>query len=132
MADQSEIQELQLNQLESEICGLTMEELIKVAEHVKVTTEELSKFQLSKRIRKKIEEDVEAAEEKKTLLEEISEVVGVEPPPLETDAVNDSKVQADEQQDDQAMQNPTKVKKTATTVAVEIFLLLSAIFKSME
>ena len=131
MTDQSEIEELQLT-LESEICGLTMKELIKVAEHVKVATEELSKFQLLKRIRKKIEEDVEAAEEKKALLEEISKIVGVEPPPLETDAVNDSKVQADEQQDDQAMQNPTKVKKTATTVAVEIFLLLSAIFKSME
>jgi hypothetical protein len=38
MAEQSEIEELQLA-LESEICGLTKEELIKVAKHVNVNTE---------------------------------------------------------------------------------------------
>ena len=52
MAEQSEIEELQLA-LESEICGLTNEELIKVAQHVNVSTEGLRKLQISKRIREK-------------------------------------------------------------------------------
>ncbi len=82
MAEQSEIEELQLA-LESEICGLTNEELIKVAQHVNVSTEGLRKLQISKRIREKIEADIEKSQDKKGLLQELSKVVGVEPPPLE-------------------------------------------------
>lgn len=82
MTEQSAIEELQLA-LESEICGLSQEELVKVAEHVKVNTEGLGKLQISKRIRAQIEKDIETSEDKKALLQELSEVVGVEPPPLE-------------------------------------------------
>ena len=52
MAKQSEIEELQLA-LQSEICGMTTEELIKVAQHVNVSTEGLRKLQISKRIQEK-------------------------------------------------------------------------------
>ena len=50
MAEQPDIEELQLA-LDSEICGLTKKELIKVAEHVDVSTEELRTLQISRRIR---------------------------------------------------------------------------------
>ena len=49
MAEQPDIEELQLA-LDSEICGLTKKELIKVAEHVDVSTEELRTLQISRRI----------------------------------------------------------------------------------
>ena len=83
MAEQPEIEELQLA-LESDICGLTKKELLKVAKHVDVDTEGLRKLQISKRIREKIEGDIEKAEDKIAYLQELNQVVGVEPPPLET------------------------------------------------
>ena len=89
MAEQSEeIEELQLA-LESDICGLSKEDLIRVAQHLKVNTEGLSRLQITKRIREKVESDLENSEDKKTLLQELSQVVGVRMPPLELEIQDD-------------------------------------------
>ena len=74
MAEQPDMQELQLA-LESEVCGLTKEELLKVAKHVDVDIEGLRKLQISKRIRDKIEGDIEKAEDKIAYLQKLNQVV---------------------------------------------------------
>jgi len=81
MAGQTEIEELQLV-LELEICGLSMEELVQVAEHVDVDTEGLCKLQLSKRVLEKIKKDLVESDDKKTLLEGLIKVVVWKPPHL--------------------------------------------------
>ena len=47
-------------------------------------TEGLRKLEISERIREKIEGDIEKAEYKIAYLQKLNQVVGVEPPPLET------------------------------------------------
>lgn len=66
--------------IESEICGLSKEELIKMTEHVRVNTEGL---RVSKRFREQIETEIEKYVNKKALLQELSKVIDVEPPPSE-------------------------------------------------
>jgi hypothetical protein len=121
MAEQSEIEELQLA-LESEICGLTKEGLIKVAKHVNVNTEGLRKLQISKRIREKILADIEKSEDKKTLLTELNNVVGLEPPPLENPEDNTvNQVENEGQQEEaQETQPEPKAKEAETKVSVDI------------
>ena len=81
MAAEHEVEELQL-QLESKVCGLGVDALAQLAEHLQVETKELGRLALSKRIREKIEQDV-------------SEAVGLiafvdgKPPPLEDDTTED-------------------------------------------
>ena len=122
MAEQSEIEELQLA-LESEICGLTKEELTKVAKHVNVNTEGLRKLQISKRIREKIEAYIEKSEDKNTLLEELNNVVGLEPPPLENSQDNTTVNQVEnegQQEEVQETQPEPKAKAAETKVSVDI------------
>ena len=131
MAEQSEIEELQLA-LESEICGLTKEELIKVAKHVNVNTEGLRKLQISKRIREKIEADIEKSEDKKTLLEELNNVVGLEPPPLENPQDNTTVNQVEnggQQEEVQETQPEPKAKEAETKVSVDIAKAFKRDFK---
>ena len=82
MADQSELEleELQLA-IESEICGMTRDKLIELAEHLEVATEGLGKLQMSKRIRETVEANVETSEDKMAFLQELKKVVCSEPPP---------------------------------------------------
>ena len=131
MAEQSEIEELQLA-LESEICGLTKEELIKVAKHVNVNTEGLRKLQISKRIREKIKADIEKSEDKKTLLEELNNVVGLEPPPLENPQDNTTVNQVEhegQQEEVQETQPEPKAKEAETKVSVDIAKAFKRDFK---
>ena len=131
MAEQSEIEELQLA-LESEICGLTKEELIKVAKHVNVNIEGLRKLQISKRIREKIEADIEKSEDKKTLLEELNNVVGLEPPPLENPQDNTTVNQVEnggQQEEVQETQPEPKAKEAETKVSVDIAKAFKRDFK---
>jgi hypothetical protein len=113
MAEQSEIEELQLA-LESEICGLTNEELIKVAQHVNVSTEGLRKLQISKRIREKIEADIEKSQDKKGLLQELSKVVGVEPPALENPESDTLSQSQGEETQKQSNENQPEPKSMVT------------------
>ena len=62
---------------------MTKEELIKVTEHVDVNTEGRRKLQISKRIREKIDGDIEKAANKIAYLQKLNQVMGVELP-LET------------------------------------------------
>ena len=67
MAAAHEIEELQL-QLESKVCGLGVDALAQLAEHLQVETKELGRLALSKKIREQIEHDVNEADDKKMLL----------------------------------------------------------------
>ena len=121
MAEQSEIEELQLA-LESEICGLTNEELIKVAQHVNVSTEGLRKLQISKRIREKIEADIEKSQDKKGLLQELSKVVGVEPPPLEnpeSDTLSQSQGEETQKQSNENQPEPKSMVAEPKSMVAE-------------
>ena len=62
MAAEHEIEEIQL-QLESKVCGLGVDELAELAEHLQVETKELRRLALSKKIREKIEQDVSEADD---------------------------------------------------------------------
>ena len=72
-----DIDELQMN-LELAICGLSMEALKTLAVHIKVDTEGLRKIQISKRVRERIESNLEAPEDnedKMILMETDTEMV---------------------------------------------------------
>ena len=60
----NEIDELHL-QLKSKICVLSFEELVSLAEHLGMERKELKKLVLSKKIREKIEGDLDEAKDKK-------------------------------------------------------------------
>jgi hypothetical protein len=88
MAAEHEVEELQL-QLESKVCGLGVDALAQLAEHLQVETKELGRLALSKRIREKIEQDVSEADDKKTLLVGLIAFVNGKPPPLEDNKTED-------------------------------------------
>ena len=54
MAAEHEIEELQL-QRESKVCGLGVDALVELEEHLQVETKDLGRLALSKRIREKTE-----------------------------------------------------------------------------
>lgn len=86
MVDTTEIEEIQLT-LEAKICAMDMDMLMGLAVKLKVAVEGLRKLQLSKKIRERIETDVEeceGSEAKKKCLEGFVEMVEG-PPPLEGD-----------------------------------------------
>ena len=83
-----EIEELQL-QLESKFCGLGVDALVELAEHLQVETKELGRLPLSKRIREKIEQGLSEADHNKTLLVGLIVFVNGKPPPLEGDTTED-------------------------------------------
>ena len=66
MAAEHEIEELQL-QLESKVCGLGVDALAQLAEHLQVETKELGRLALLKKVREQIEHDVNEADDKKML-----------------------------------------------------------------
>jgi len=66
MAAEHEIEELQL-QLESKVCGLGVDALAQLAEHLQVETKELGRLALSKKIREQIEHDLSETDDKKIL-----------------------------------------------------------------
>ena len=88
MAAEHEIEELQL-QLESKVCGLGVDALAELAEHLQVETKDLGRLALSKRIREKIEQDLSEVDDKKTLLVGLIAFVNGKPPPLEGDTTED-------------------------------------------
>ena len=91
MAAEHEIEELHL-QLESNVCGLGVDALAQLAEHLQVETKELGRLALSKRIREKIEQDESEADDKKTLLVGLIALVNGKPPSLEDDTTEDKPV----------------------------------------
>ena len=98
MATEREIEELQL-ELEAKVCGLDVDALGQLAEHLVLEKGKLGRLQLSKRVREKIEQDVSEADYKKTLLVGLLLFVDGKPPPLE---------------DDTTKGTPTKVKVEPT------------------
>ena len=64
--EEDKIEELQL-QLESKGCGLGVDALAKLAEHLQVETKELGRLRLSKKVREKIEQDLSETDDKKML-----------------------------------------------------------------
>ena len=88
MAAEHEIEELQL-QLESKVCGLGVDALAQLAEHLQAETKELGRLALSKKIREQIEHDVNEADDKKMLLVGLIAFVNGKPPPLEGDTTED-------------------------------------------
>ena len=88
MAAEHKIEELQL-QLESKVCGLGVDTLAQLAEHLQVEMKELGRLALSKKIRKQIEHDVNEADDKKMLLVGLIAFVNGKPPPLEGDTTED-------------------------------------------
>ena len=81
MAAEHEIEELQL-QLESKVCGLGVDALAQLAEHLQVEKNELGRLALSKKIREKIEQDLSEADDQKTLLVGLIAFVNGKPPLL--------------------------------------------------
>lgn len=92
MATESEIEELQL-ELEAKVCGLDVDALGQLAEHLVLEKGKLGRLQLSKRVREKIEQDVSEADDKKTLLVGLLKFVDGKPPPLEDDTPTKVKVE---------------------------------------
>ena len=81
MATESEIEELQL-ELEAKVCGLDIDALGQLAEHLVLEKGKLGRLQLSKRVREKIGQEVREADDKKTLLVGLLAFVNGKAPPL--------------------------------------------------
>ena len=88
MAAENEIEGLQL-QLESKVCGLGLDALAQLAEHLQLKTKELGRLALSKKIHEQIEHDLSEADDKKILLVGLIAFLNGEPPPLEGDTTED-------------------------------------------
>ena len=84
MATESEIEELQL-ELEATVCGLDVDALGQLAEHLVLEKGKQGRLQLSKRVHEKIEQDVSEADDQKTILVGLLSFVDGKPPPLEDD-----------------------------------------------
>ena len=128
MATESEIEELQL-ELEAKVCGLDVDALGELAEHLQLEKGKIGRLQLSKRVREKIEQDVSEADDKKTLLVGLLAFVNGKPPLLEDDTTNGipSKVKVEPT-------NPTekaseKVQGAETKVNVDVSKVLRREFK---
>ena len=91
MAAEHEIEDLQL-QLESKVCGLGVDALAQLAEHLQVKTKGLGRLALSKKIREKIEQDLSEADDKKTQLVGLIAFMNGKPPLLEGDTTEDKTV----------------------------------------
>jgi len=77
MATENEIEELQL-ELEANVCGLDIDALGQLTEHLVLEKGNLGRLQLSKRVQEKIDDN-------KTLLVGLLAFVNGKPPPLEDD-----------------------------------------------
>ena len=84
MATESEIEQLQL-ELEAKVCGLDVDALGQLAQHLVLEKGKLERLQLSKRVGEKIEQDVSEADDQKTMLVGLLSFVDGKPPPLEYD-----------------------------------------------
>ena len=120
-----ELEELQLR-LEAEICGLGMEALTDLAKQLQVNTEGLKKLTLSKEIRKKIEQDIGEAEDKKGLLSSLATLVDGTPPPLEDE---DKQNQVKSEPKGQDAKPKEHTKETASKVNVDVSKILKQDFK---
>ena len=90
-----------------EVCGLVVDALRQLAEHLVLEKGKLGRLQLSKRVREKIEQDVSEADDKKTLLVGLlSFFVDGKPPPLEDDTTKGTPTKVKVE--------PTKKKKKAS------------------
>lgn len=94
MATESEIEELQL-ELEAKVCGLDLDALGQLAEHITLEKGKLGRLQLSKRIREKIELDVSEADDKKIFLVGLLAFLKGKSPPLEDDTTTGTKVKVE-------------------------------------
>ncbi|CAB3994114.1 Hypothetical predicted protein [Paramuricea clavata] len=94
-----------------------------------ILEEKTSNFEKNTR---KIEADINKAEDKKTLLEELNNVVGLEPPPLENPQDNTTVNQVEnkgQQEEAQETQPEPKAKKAETKASVDIAKAFKRDFK---
>jgi len=128
MAAEHEVEELQL-QLESKVCGLGVDALAQLAEHLQVETKELGRLALSKRIREKIEQDVSEADDKKTLLVGLIAFVNGKPPPLEDDKTEDKSAKVKVEPPNSTEKATEKAQGAETKVNVDVSKVLRREFK---
>jgi len=128
MAAEHEIEELQL-QLESKVCGLGVDALAELAEHLQVETKELRRLALSKKIREKIEQDVSEADDKKTLLVGLIAFVDGKPPPLEDDTTGDKSAKVKVEPLNSTEKATEKAQGAETKVNVDVSKVLRREFK---
>ena len=128
MAAEHEIEELQL-QLESKVCGLGVDALAELADHLQVETKELRRLALLKKIREKIEQDVSEGDDKKTLLVGLIAFVDGKPPPLEDDATEDKPAKVNVQPLNSKEKATEKAQGAETKVNVDVSRVLRREFK---
>ena len=125
MAAQSEVEELQL-QLESKICSLDLNGLVKLAAHINV------EFALSKKIREEVENSLTETEDKKVYLVGLLAFLNGKPPPLEGDATaNKEQVKVKHELLNQSGTLKEKTEKKEPMVNLDVSKVLSAISKFM-
>ena len=125
MAAEHEIEELQL-QLESKVCGLGVDALAQLAEHLQVETKELGRLALSKKIR---EHDLSEADDKKMLLVGLIAFVNGKPPPLEGDTTEDKTAKVKVEPLNSTEKVTQEAKGAETKVNVDVSKLLRREFK---
>ena len=128
MATESEIEKLQL-ELEAKVCGLDVDALGQLAEHLVLEKGKLGRLQLSKRVREKIEQDVSEADDKKTLLVGLLAFVKGKPPPLEDDKTKGTPTKVKVEPTDPTEKASEKAQGAETKVNVDVSKVLRREFK---
>jgi len=128
MAVEREIKELQL-QLESKVCGLGVDALAQLADHLQVEMKELGRLALSKRICQKIEQDLGKADDKKTLLVSLIAFVNGKPPPLKDDTTEDKLAKVKVEPLNSTEKATEKAEGAETKVNVDVSTVLRREFK---
>ena len=128
MATESEIEELQL-ELEAKVCGLDIDALGQLAEHLVLEKGKLGRLQLSKRVREKIDQEVSEADDKKTLLVGLLAFVNGKPPPLEDDTTKGTPTEVKVEPANPTEKASEKAQVAETKVNVDVSKVLRREFK---
>ena len=126
MAAENEIEELQL---ESKVCGLGVDALAQLAEHLQVETKELGRLALSKKIREQTEHDLSEADDKKMLLVCLIPFVNGKPPLLEGDTTKDKTAKVKVEALNSTEKATQEAQGTETKVNVDVSKVLRKEFK---
>lgn len=85
--------------LERKILDLSLDRLIELAKHLKVYEDGDGRLKVLKNVRRKVEEDVEHAEDQLSVLNQINEFIGRDEQDQETDEYANAKKQLEEMQE---------------------------------
>jgi len=117
------------SELEARVCGLDVDALGQLAEHLVLEKGKLGRLQLSKRVREKIDQEVSEADDKKTLLVGLLAFVNGKPLPLEDDTTKGTPTEVKVEPTNPTEKASEKAQGAETKVNVDVSKVVRREFK---